>query len=91
MTALARRLGALLTLVLVGGFLLASPAAADRVCLKEGLIQQPDGSATYGCIQWSEGAAATPVAVVVAAATPRRRAPTRTSTTTSAWAIAPAS
>lgn len=55
MTALARRLGALLTLVLVGGFLMASPAAADRVCLKEGLIQQPDGSATYGCIQWSEG------------------------------------
>lgn len=50
-----RRLGAALAMALVSAFLMIAPASADRECLREGLVQQPDGSMAYGCIQWSQG------------------------------------
>lgn len=55
MRTATRRLGSAFALALVASFLMITPASADRVCLKEGLVQQPDGSMVYGCIQWSEG------------------------------------
>ncbi|WP_313403976.1 hypothetical protein [Aeromicrobium sp.] len=55
MRTVTRRVGAVLALVLVGAFLAIAPAQADRECLREGLVQQPDGSMVYGCIEWSAG------------------------------------
>lgn len=55
MSPAVRRLGAVLALVLLGSYLMITPASAARECLREGLVQQPDGSMVYGCIEWSAG------------------------------------
>ncbi|MBC9225008.1 hypothetical protein GL325_01600 [Aeromicrobium sp. 636] len=55
MRTAARRFGTALALALVGSFLMIAPASAERECLREGMVQQPDGSMVYGCVEWSAG------------------------------------